>query len=46
MNDIASVTIALQQAIFADAYEDLRTTGAFVLIDETTHQTVAAGMIE
>jgi sulfate adenylyltransferase subunit 1 len=25
--------------------DDLRSTGAFILIDEVTHQTVAAGMI-
>ncbi|MFL6632562.1 MAG: elongation factor 1-alpha C-terminal domain-related protein, partial [Massilia sp.] len=26
-------------------YEAIRATGAFILIDEVTHQTVAAGMI-
>jgi sulfate adenylyltransferase subunit 1 len=29
----------------ADAYDVIRTTGAFILIDEVSHQTVAAGMI-
>ncbi|MHB1268869.1 MAG: elongation factor 1-alpha C-terminal domain-related protein, partial [Acidithiobacillus ferriphilus] len=29
----------------ADAYDAIRSTGAFILIDEVTHQTVAAGMI-
>jgi sulfate adenylyltransferase subunit 1 (EFTu-like GTPase family) len=28
-----------------DAYSDNRTTGAFILIDESTNDTVAAGMI-
>jgi len=46
MNDIAHVTLNLAQPIFADTYETNRTTGAFILIDEATNQTVAAGMIE
>jgi len=29
----------------ADAYQQLRATGSFILIDEVSHQTVAAGMI-
>ena len=45
LNDIARVTINVQQAIAADSYDDIRATGAFILIDEVTHQTVAAGMI-
>jgi sulfate adenylyltransferase subunit 1 len=45
LNDIALVTINVQQAIAADAYNVNRATGAFILIDEVTHQTVAAGMI-
>lgn len=45
LNDIARVTINVQQALAGDAYDDLRSTGAFILIDEVTHQTVAAGMI-
>lgn len=45
LNDIARVTVNVQQPIMVDAYEDIRSTGAFILIDEVTHQTVAAGMI-
>ena len=45
LNDIARVTINVQQAIAADSYDAIRATGAFILIDEVTHQTVAAGMI-
>ncbi len=45
LNDIARVTINVQQALAGDAYDDLRSTGAFILIDEVTHQTIAAGMI-
>ena len=45
LNDIATVQLAVQQPLAADAYADNRATGAFILIDEVTHQTVAAGMI-
>ncbi len=45
LNDIARVNINVQQALAADAYDITRATGAFILIDEVTHQTVAAGMI-
>ncbi len=46
MNDIAQVALKLQQPIFCDAYASDRATGAFILIDEASNQTVAAGMIE
>jgi sulfate adenylyltransferase subunit 1 len=45
LNDIARVSINVQQPLAADAYDAIRATGAFILIDEVTHQTVAAGMI-
>jgi sulfate adenylyltransferase subunit 1 len=45
LNDIASITLKVQQPLAADAYDTIRATGAFILIDEVTHQTVAAGMI-
>ena len=45
LNDIASITLNVQQPLAADAYDAIRATGAFILIDEVTHQTVAAGMI-
>ena len=45
LNDIARITINVQQPIAADSYDDIRITGAFILIDQVTHQTVAAGMI-
>ena len=45
LNDIARIKLAVQQPLAADAYTDSRATGAFILIDEVTHQTVAAGMI-
>jgi sulfate adenylyltransferase subunit 1 len=45
LNDIARISLNVQQALAVDAYDRLRATGAFILIDEVTHQTVAAGMI-
>ena len=35
----------LTEPVFVDDYRRHRATGSFVLIDEATHQTVAAGMI-
>jgi sulfate adenylyltransferase subunit 1 len=45
LNDVARIGLTVQQPLAADAYADIRATGAFILIDEVTHQTVAAGMI-
>jgi len=45
MNDIGRVALTLQKPVVCDAYDALAGTGAFVLIDEATHHTVAAGMI-
>jgi sulfate adenylyltransferase subunit 1 len=45
LNDIARINLTVQQPLAADAYDAIRATGAFILIDEVTHQTVAAGMI-
>jgi sulfate adenylyltransferase subunit 1 len=46
MNDIGSVNIKLQQPLVFDSYRDNRATGCFIVIDETTNHTVAAGMIQ
>ncbi len=45
LNDIARVQIDLTEKIAFDFYEDNKTTGAFILIDKITNNTVAAGMI-
>ncbi|HZW12173.1 MAG TPA: GTP-binding protein [Noviherbaspirillum sp.] len=45
LNDIATISINVQQPLAADAYDAIRATGSFILIDEVSHQTVAAGMI-
>jgi sulfate adenylyltransferase subunit 1 len=45
MNDIAQVELTLAQPVFPDRYADNRATGSFILIDEATNNTVAAGML-
>jgi sulfate adenylyltransferase large subunit len=45
LNDIARVRLRLSEPLAVDAYADNRTTGAFILIDESTNDTVGAGMI-
>ena len=46
MNDIASVTFKLNRPIYFDSFEDHRTNGSFILIDQNTNNTVAAGFIQ
>ena len=45
MNDIARITFKLAQPLMVDSYSKNRATGAFIVIDETTNNTVGAGMI-
>ncbi|MFP4358773.1 MAG: sulfate adenylyltransferase subunit 1 [Puniceicoccaceae bacterium] len=45
MNDIARVQLRTSEPLFFDSYRRNRMTGSFVLIDEFTNKTVAAGMI-
>ena len=45
MNDIARVALKIQQPLVYDSYRTDRVTGSFILIDEATNNTVAAGMI-
>jgi sulfate adenylyltransferase subunit 1 len=45
MNDIARISIRTTRPLMVDEYRDNRITGSFVLIDDATHETVAAGMI-
>jgi bifunctional enzyme CysN/CysC len=46
LNDIGRVKLRTAAPILADSYAANRATGAFILIDERTHDTVAAGMVE
>ncbi|NND64116.1 MAG: GTP-binding protein [Flavobacteriaceae bacterium] len=45
MNDIARIKVRTTRPLMIDEYRDNRITGSFVLIDDATHETVAAGMI-
>jgi sulfate adenylyltransferase subunit 1 len=45
MNDIAKVNFKLAQPLMVDSYTNNRATGAFIVIDESTNNTVGAGMI-
>ncbi|WP_404355695.1 sulfate adenylyltransferase subunit 1 [Methylotuvimicrobium sp. KM1] len=45
MNDIVRVELKLQQPLFVDHYAENRVTGSFIIIDEATHATIAAGVI-
>ncbi len=45
MNDIANVSIKTASPIFVDDYKNNSVSGSFILIDEATNETMAAGMI-
>lgn len=45
MNDISKVKIRTTKPLMIDPYRENRTTGSIILIDDTTNETVAAGMI-
>ena len=45
MNDIARISFKLAQSLMVDSYSANRATGAFIVIDESTNNTVGAGMI-
>ncbi len=45
MNDIARVAMKVQQPLVFDSYAVDRATGSFIVIDEASNNTVAAGMI-
>ncbi|MBT3248111.1 MAG: sulfate adenylyltransferase subunit CysN [Actinobacteria bacterium] len=45
LNEIGRVTLRSTQPLFFDEYRRNRNTGSFVLIDEASNATVAAGMI-
>ena len=46
MNDIAVLDLKTTLPLFFDPYRENRTTGSFILIDQHTNATVAAGIIE
>ncbi|HWT23814.1 MAG TPA: adenylyl-sulfate kinase [Solirubrobacteraceae bacterium] len=45
LNDIARVVLRTSAPVYADPYDHNRTTGAFILVDDHTNDTVAAGLV-
>jgi sulfate adenylyltransferase large subunit len=45
LNDIGTVILRLSSPLAVDPYRENRATGAFILIDEATNDTVAAGLV-
>jgi sulfate adenylyltransferase large subunit len=45
LNDIGVVRLRLSEPLAVDPYADNRETGAFILIDESSNDTVGAGMV-
>jgi sulfate adenylyltransferase large subunit len=45
LNDVGRVRVHARAPLFFDAYAKNRSTGAFILVDSLTNDTVAAGMI-
>jgi sulfate adenylyltransferase subunit 1 len=45
LNDIGTVRLRLSGRLMVDPYAENRATGAFILLDEATNDTVAAGMV-
>jgi sulfate adenylyltransferase subunit 1 len=45
MNDIANITIRTSKPVFFDSYKKNNITGSLIFTDESTNETVAAGMI-
>jgi sulfate adenylyltransferase subunit 1 (EFTu-like GTPase family) len=45
LNDLGLVRLRLAEPLAVDPYAENRATGAFILIDESTFDTVGAGMV-
>ncbi|MFT3662424.1 MAG: adenylyl-sulfate kinase [Gordonia sp. (in: high G+C Gram-positive bacteria)] len=45
LNDLGTVTIRTSSVVIADRYDQNRTGGSFILIDENSNETVGAGTI-
>ncbi len=46
LNEVAVCNVSVARPVVFDAYADNRDTGAFILIDRYSNETVAAGMID
>ncbi|MBD3609326.1 MAG: sulfate adenylyltransferase, partial [Gammaproteobacteria bacterium] len=45
VNEIGRVSLRTQKPLAFDDYDEIRATGSFIVIDEFSNNTVAAGMI-
>ena len=45
VNEIGRIRLRTTSPLFVDPYQENRTTGAFILVDESTNRTVGAGMV-
>ncbi|SVC88509.1 uncharacterized protein METZ01_LOCUS341363 [marine metagenome] len=45
LNEIGRISLRTSVPLLYDSYKLNRNTGSFILVDEITNQTVAAGMI-
>ena len=45
LNEIGRVQLRVTQPLFVDPYVQNRQTGSFILVDEASNKSVAAGMI-
>ncbi len=45
LNEIGRIKMRVTQPLFVDPYQSNRQTGSFILVDEASNKTVAAGMI-
>jgi sulfate adenylyltransferase subunit 1 (EFTu-like GTPase family) len=45
LNDIGVVRLRLSEPLAVDPYGESRETGAFILVDESSNDTVGAGMV-
>ena len=45
LNEVGRARLGTTQPLFCDSYRRNRNTGAFVLVDESTNQTIGAGMV-
>lgn len=45
MNDICKVKVRTTKPLMVDSYRENRTTGSIILVDDSTNETVAAGMV-
>jgi sulfate adenylyltransferase subunit 1 len=45
LNDIACISIRTTKPLFVDPYKKNRRTGALIIIDEATNNTIGVGMV-